>query len=108
LVYNILVVKTALLFLVLLIITGEIHFQVQQGQVVKSVLAAETELDQEIGRLQNLKAYWEKIVSDSPTYRDGYVHLALIEQALGNTQAELENRAKIISVDPNFQPAQSQ
>jgi tetratricopeptide (TPR) repeat protein len=51
----------------------------------------------------NEKAYWEKIVKDNPTYRDGYLQLALINDQLGNKEESVNNFNKAKLIDPNSQ-----
>lgn len=47
------------------------------------------------------KVYWEGIVAKNPTYRDGYLELALINQTLGDKDASLKFYEKAKSIDPN-------
>lgn len=48
------------------------------------------------------RVYWEKLVNDNPTYRDGYIKLSIINWQLGN---KLEARVlvnKALEIDPNM------
>lgn len=47
------------------------------------------------------KAYWQKIVSDNPSYVDGYLQLAKIEVELGNKIEAQTFINKALSLDPN-------
>lgn len=51
--------------------------------------------------LQNEKSYWEKMVSDNPTYIDGYLELAKVDVELGNTSEATSYIEKALSLDPN-------
>lgn len=53
------------------------------------------------GQLLNEKVYWEQIIKDNPTYRDGYLELALINDQLGNKKESEVNFNKAKSIDPN-------
>lgn len=55
--------------------------------------------------LQKLISNWEKITSETPTYRDGYLYLSLYYFKLGNRQKAQENLQKALELDPNFEPA---
>jgi len=96
--------KTALLILVLFTLIGEIYYQTQARPVVTQVLAAETTNTIDIAHLQKLQAFWQDTILHSPTYRDAFVQLAYINQALGNVNEAQEWWTKVYSLDPNFQP----
>lgn len=51
--------------------------------------------------IQNEKIYWQKLVSQNPTYKDGYLQLALIDNTLGNKEESLMYYQKAKSIDPN-------
>ncbi len=53
--------------------------------------------------LQKLVEKWERVVSETPTYRDGYLHLALYYFKLGNRQKAQENLQKALELDPNYE-----
>lgn len=53
--------------------------------------------------LEKLISKWEKIVSETPTYRDGYLHLALYYFKLGNKIKAQENLQKALELDPNYE-----
>ncbi len=46
--------------------------------------------------------YWENIVVESPTYRDGYVQLAIGYMQLGAIPAAKENLQRALELDPNW------
>ena len=54
------------------------------------------------GKLEREKMYWEKIVVESPTYRDGYVQLAVISYQLGRNEEVRKWVQQAQLVDPNF------
>lgn len=97
--------KAALLILLFGILYFEINFQVQRGQLVQQVLAAETERSAQSSQLIKLHNYWKKIVTDSPTYRDGYVQLALVDSQLGDQVSTAKDIQQIFIIDPNYQPS---
>lgn len=49
---------------------------------------------------------WKGIVEKYPTYRDGYFQLALLERKLGNQTSSQQYLGKVLSLDPNYLPAQ--
>ncbi len=51
--------------------------------------------------MQEEKAYWEKIVSENPTYMDGWIELSRIYKSLGD--AELSQKAVLEArkINPN-------
>src|SRR3972149_10625863 len=51
--------------------------------------------------IENEKVYWEKLVTQNPTYRDGYLQLAIIDNVLGNKEESLMYFQKAKSIDPN-------
>jgi tetratricopeptide (TPR) repeat protein len=51
--------------------------------------------------LQNEKSYWQKMVSDNPTYIDGYLELAKVDVELGNINEARSYIEKALSLDPN-------
>lgn len=50
--------------------------------------------------------YWQEIVSKESGYRDGYFMLSVLEYQLGNFQQSKIYLDKVLSIDPNFIPAQ--
>ena len=56
--------------------------------------------------LEKLIEKWEKIVSETPTYRDGYLYLSLYYFKLGNQDKAQENLDKAVELDPNYEPTQ--
>lgn len=48
---------------------------------------------------------WEKIVSEKPDYRDGFLRLALLYYRIFAKEKARENLNKALAVDPNFKPA---
>lgn len=53
--------------------------------------------------IENEKAYWLQMVSQNPTYRDGYLELAIIDSTLGYKEESLMYFKKAKSIDPNSQ-----
>jgi hypothetical protein len=95
--------KTVLLLLVANLFTIALLFQSQEKHLRRRVLALHTERAQEIAHLNTLKAHWQKIVADSPTYRDGYLQLAAIEYKLKNQISSKSYLQKAMEIDPNFE-----
>jgi len=56
--------------------------------------------------LQKLISNWEKITSETPTYRDGYLYLSLYYFKLGNQEKARENLTKALEFDPNYEPVE--
>lgn len=54
--------------------------------------------------LQKLIEKWERIVAETPTYRDGYLQLALYYFKLGDKEKAQENLQKALELDPNYEP----
>lgn len=96
--------KPALVIIVFAIMCCSLLLQSQQHSQIQRVLAARTERDAEIQRLIVLKSYWQSVVADSPTFRDGYVQLAYVDWKLGNAYHAQLWMKKALEVDPNFQP----
>lgn len=55
--------------------------------------------------IRKMIADWEKFVSENPTYRDGYLRLALYYSKLGQTEKARENLNHALELDPNYEPA---
>lgn len=85
------------------LIAFSLFVQSQNDNLSRRVLALKTERQQEIAKLNNLKVHWEKIVADSPTYRDGYLQLAAIEYKLQNATIAKFHLQKVLEIDPNFE-----
>lgn len=45
--------------------------------------------------------FWKKMVTDYPTYKDGYLVLAKLEEEQGNTDESKKLIEKARSLDPN-------
>ncbi|HEX6976894.1 MAG TPA: hypothetical protein VF185_00855 [Patescibacteria group bacterium] len=63
------------------------------------VLGAEVTTD--TASIESEKVFWEKVVKENPTYRDGYLELAIIQSTLGNKVESLKNFEKAKTIDPN-------
>ncbi len=50
--------------------------------------------------------YWQKVVEQQKGYRDGYFMLAVLEYQLKNFNKSEDYLSKVLSIDPNFEPAQ--
>jgi len=61
--------------------------------------------EQNPSEIQKLIDKWEKIVAETPNYRDGYLYLSLYYFKLGNRQKAQENLEKALDLDPNYPPA---
>jgi tetratricopeptide (TPR) repeat protein len=53
--------------------------------------------------LKKLISKWEKVISENPNYRDGYLHLAFYYFKLGEKEKAKENLSKAIDLDPNYE-----
>lgn len=51
-------------------------------------------------------SYWEKVVEKQKGYRDGYFILAVLQYQLRDFDKSEEYLGKVLSIDPNFSPAQ--
>lgn len=69
-------------------------------------LWAKSEIAEE-GRapIKNEIIYWEEIVRETPTYRDGYLKLATLYWQLREDEKAKENLDKAIAIDPNSEKA---
>ena len=48
---------------------------------------------------------WEQIVSDKPTYRDGYLQLAYLNMRIKQDKEAKEFLNKALNIDPNYPPS---
>lgn len=53
--------------------------------------------------IKNEIAYWENLIQETPTYRDGYLKLATLYWQLEDKEKVKENLDKAIEVDPNYE-----
>lgn len=51
--------------------------------------------------IQKERAYWREVVTDNPTYVDGYLQLAKVDVELGNKNEATDFIEKALSLDPN-------
>ncbi len=51
--------------------------------------------------LQNEKDYWENIVSQNPSYTDGYLEIAKVDVELGDKNEATAYITKALTLDPN-------
>ncbi len=65
----------------------------------QKVLGAQVTTD--TSNLESEKTFWQKVIKENPTYRDGYLELALLDNTLGNKTDSLKNFEKAKSIDPN-------
>lgn len=83
-----------------IIILFAVSFNIQTYFTNQKVLGARTEVKTDNGLLDQ-KIFWEKIVSQNPTYRDGFLTLAQIENELGNSDSAQKALEKARQIDPN-------
>lgn len=95
--------RSVLLLLVANLVLIGVLVQIQNKNLNQRVLALQTSRQAEINELNQLRTHWEKIVSDSPTYRDGYLQLAAIEYKLQNPLVAKHYLGKVLDIDPNFE-----
>jgi len=55
--------------------------------------------------LEKLIAEWERVISERPNYRDGYLRLALFHYKLHENEKANGYLQKALELDPNFEPA---
>lgn len=53
--------------------------------------------------LEKLITDWEKFVSENPTYRDGWLRLALYNFKLGDKEKAKDSLNQALKLDPNFE-----
>ncbi len=63
----------------------------------KKVLGASVD----VSPLRNEKDYWENLVSQNPSYTDGYLELAKIDVELGDKNEATSYITKALTLDPN-------
>lgn len=51
--------------------------------------------------LQSKKIYWINLIKENPTYFEGWIQLALIENRLGDKASAVESLNKAREIDPN-------
>jgi tetratricopeptide (TPR) repeat protein len=76
-----------------------------QGISVQKSLHQLTEINAERQKIEGEVAYWQRIVTERPNYRDAYFKLALLEYQLGNKTKTKEYIEKTLELDPNYTPA---
>ena len=62
---------------------------------IVQVLGSQVDLEKE-------RQFWTNIVTDSPTYRDGWLELAKIEDEMGNHDTAEKYQLKAVQIDPNY------
>lgn len=85
-----------LLVILLLVLTGVNIDKFLNNQKVLGTSVDTTSIQEE-------KLYWQKIVSDNPTYIDGYLELAKVEVQLGNIQEAQNFINQALQINPNSQ-----
>lgn len=56
-------------------------------------------------KLENEISEWKRVVSLRPDYRDAYFELAVLTYRLGRLDETKQYLAKVLELDPNYQPA---
>ncbi|MBI2195591.1 MAG: hypothetical protein HYU48_00925 [Candidatus Levybacteria bacterium] len=69
-------------------------------------LRGKKEIDKQRATISSQIGYWEKVVVKKKGYRDGYFMLAVLEYQLREFDKSKEYLGKVLSIDPNFSPAQ--
>ncbi|QQG47665.1 MAG: hypothetical protein HY044_01085 [Candidatus Woesebacteria bacterium] len=67
----------------------------------QKVLGASIEQPIPEPRLTEELNFWKKIVSENPTYIDGYLKLAILEKQIGNTGESNNYINQAFKIDPN-------
>lgn len=94
--------KIILPVLVLVVVLSARMAQLNKDQKAARILGIQIQRDEDIKRLSQLRDYWEKIASDSPTFRDAYVQLAISNWQLGATEEAKLNVERALEIDPNW------
>ncbi len=87
-------VRLLIIFLCLVAILPSLNFFINQQQT-KIQQQKQNDINEEI-------KYWEKIIEESPTYRDAYVQLAIGYMQLGIKPKAQEFLQRALEVDPNW------
>ncbi len=95
--------RLLIFFLIIIGIGVGVFTQIYQHKNNTRVLAAEVDHSEELIKLFDLKNYWEKLIAFSPTYRDGYLQLAVIYYQLGDADKAHEYISKVYELDPNYE-----
>ena len=91
--------KLGILIALVLLISAMAVWQGEEIRKQKQVLGWKLESE----RIAQEITYWEKTVSESPTYRDGYIQLILLNLNLGKTKEAGEWMSKVKEIDPNWE-----
>lgn len=89
-------VRLLIIFLCLVAILPSLNFFINQQQT-KIQQQKQNDVNEEI-------KYWEKIIEESPTYRDAYVQLAIGYWQLGALPQARENLQRAQQLDPYWVP----
>ena len=93
--------KILLLVIVCLLLIGtglELHQYYRHQYVLGLAIARDVKTQKLIQEID----YWQKIASASPTYKDAYVQLAILNQDLGDTAQAKVWMQKALTLDPNW------
>ena len=93
--------KVLLLVLIvfLLVITASGLKEYHQRQYVLGLAVAR---DTQVQKLKQQIFHWEQIASASPTYRDAYIQLAILNYQLDSTQEATLYLQRVLKLDPNW------
>jgi hypothetical protein len=97
------VARTALLFVIVCGILFAVYIQLQEYQINNRVLAAQSDRNEELRMLFELKNFWQDKIDHSPTYRDGYVQMAVVYYRLGDAENSKKLIEKVFQLDPNYE-----
>ncbi len=88
--------KVSFILSVLTLIT----FNIQNISFGKKVLGASTKIVQ---NLHSEKVFWEEFLEENPSYLEGWIELAIIQEELGNQNASLQALLKAEEINPNWE-----
>ncbi len=71
------------------------YFDNAKNTTTVKVLGSQVDLEKE-------RQFWTDTVKTTPTYRDGWIELAKIEDELGNHDLAEKYQVKAIQIDPNY------
>ena len=95
-------VRPAILVAFCVILGGLVFSQSREEKLSAQVLAAKTTREAELSDLSLMKIFWQGVVANSPTFRDGYLQLAIIHYKLGDTIESKSALQKVLELDPNY------
>ncbi len=88
---------------VVTLLAGSLGWRTWEARGERRVLGVAIAGEKEKMKLNELKTYWEKVASDSPTFRDAWAQLSVISYRQANDEEAKKYLDKALEVDPNWQ-----